>query len=165
MVGKILGESLVALPQALAIMVVALLIGVPISPLVAIALLPIVFAMAMFGGAFGLLIMSNIQSQRAAGQIFPFVMLPQYFLAGVFNPIHGLPGALAVASYLSPMRYAVELVRNVFYGLQPGLTAPAVSPASTNLAVVVGMFVVFVSAGTTLFSGHGVFSGDGYTSR
>src|SRR6266581_3296747 len=47
-VGKILGESLVALPQALAIMVVALLIGVPISPLVAIALLPIVFAMAIF---------------------------------------------------------------------------------------------------------------------
>jgi ABC-2 type transport system permease protein len=150
-IGKILGESLVALPQALAILVVGVLIGVPISVPVLIALLPVVFLMGVFGGAFGLLLMSNMQSQRTAGQIFPFIMLPQYFLAGVFNPIHALPPILAVASYFAPLRYAIELVRNIFYGLQPDLVAPTTSPAPLNATVIAGMFAVFVVAGTILF--------------
>jgi ABC-2 type transport system permease protein len=150
-VGKILGESLVALPQALAIMGAAIVLGVRITPLVIVALVPVVFAMAIFGGAFGLLVLSNIRSQRTASQIFTFIMLPQFFLAGVFSPIHGLPPALAVASAIAPMRYAVELVRNAFYGLQPGVVHPEVAPATTNLAVVGVMFIVFISVGTTLF--------------
>jgi ABC-2 type transport system permease protein len=84
--GKIIGESLVALPQALAILVVAALIGVPVSLTVLVALVPILLAMAIYGGAFGLLILSNIASQRTANQIFPFVMLPQFFLAGLVAP-------------------------------------------------------------------------------
>jgi ABC-2 type transport system permease protein len=150
-VGKILGESLVALPQALAIMGAAILLGVRMTPLVVVALVPVVFAMAIFGGAFGLLVLSNIRSQRTASQIFTFIMLPQFFLAGVFSPIHGLPPALAAASAIAPMRYAVELVRNAFYGLQPALVHPEVSPTATNLAVVGVMFVAFVSLGTALF--------------
>ncbi len=150
-IGKILGESLVALPQALAIMLVGMVIGVPLSPLALLALLPIVFAMALFGGTFGLLVLSRIQSQRTASQIFPFVMLPQFFLAGVFTPIHDLPPVLAVASALAPMRYAVELVRNTFYELQPGLISPEIAPAAINLAVIGGMVVVFVALGTALF--------------
>ena len=51
------------------------------------------------GGAFGILILSNMTSQRTASQIFPFVMLPQFFLAGVFTPIHALPPVLAVAPH------------------------------------------------------------------
>jgi ABC-2 type transport system permease protein len=150
-VGKILGESLVALPQALAIVATAAIIGVPITPLAFLGLLPVVFAMAIFGGSFGLLVLSNISSQRTAGQIFPFVLLPQFFLAGVFNPIHDLPPVLAVLSAIAPMRYAVELVRNAFYGLQPGLVPPEIAPAAVNLAVVGAMFVAFVAVGTALF--------------
>jgi len=149
--GKIIGESLVALPQALAILVVAALIGVPISPPVLVALVPVLLGMAVYGGAFGLLILSNIASQRTANQIFPFVMLPQFFLAGVFNPIHGLPPVLAVLSALSPMRYAVELTRNVYYGTQSGLVAPAVSSVALNVGVIVPSFLAFVLVGTALF--------------
>jgi hypothetical protein len=53
------------------------------SPLTLLALLPAAFAMAIYGGAFGILIVANISSQRTANQIFPFVMLPQFFLAAV----------------------------------------------------------------------------------
>lgn len=150
-IGKILGESLVALPQAAAILVVGLLIGVKIAPLLLLALLPIVFAMAIFGGAFGLLVLSRMQSQRSANQVFTFVMLPQFFLAGVFAPVHDLPPVLAAISALSPMRYAVELVRNAFYGLQPGLIAPEVWPVGLNLAISGGMFAVFLVLGTAFF--------------
>jgi len=149
--GKIIGESLVALPQALAILVVAALIGVPVSLTVMVALLPILLAMAIYGGAFGLLILSNIASQRTANQIFPFVMLPQFFLAGVFNPIHNLPPVLAALSALSPMRYAVELIRNVYYGTQVGLVAPATSPLALNVVVIAASLLGFIVIGTALF--------------
>jgi ABC-2 type transport system permease protein len=149
--GKIIGESLVALPTGLGIVVVAILIGVRMSPLTFLALLPVVIAIALYGGAFGLLVLSNISSQRTASQIFPFVMLPQFFLAGVFNPIHDLPLPLAVLSAISPMRYAVEATRNVFYGTQPGMPAPDVSPAWINASVIAVSFVAFIALGTLLF--------------
>ncbi len=150
--GKIIGEALVALPTGLGILVVGLLIGVPLSPLVLLALIPVSAAVAVYGGAFGLLLLSNLSSQRTANQIFPFVLLPQFFLAGVFNPIHDLPLPLAVLSALSPLRYAVELTRNVVYGLQPGVPAPDMNPLPINLAVIAVSFVAFLVAGTVLFT-------------
>lgn len=149
--GKILGEALVALPQGLAIVAVGWLIGVPMTLATLLALLPVVLAMAIYGGAFGLLILSNIRTQRAANQVFPFIMLPQFFLAGVFNPIHDLPPALDIASHIAPMRYAVELVRNVYYAVQPGQVQPEMAPAAVNLGVIGVVFAVCLVAGTALF--------------
>lgn len=149
--GKIIGESLVALPTGLGIIVVGLLIGVPLSPLVLLAIVPVSLAIAIYGGAFGLLILANMSSQRTANQVFPFLLLPQFFLAGVFNPIHDLPLPLAILSALSPLRYAVELMRNVVYGLQPGVPAPDMTPAPVNAAVMAVSFVGFLAAGTVLF--------------
>jgi ABC-2 type transport system permease protein len=149
--GKIIGESLVALPTGLGIVIVGILIGVRMSPATFLALLPVTVAVAIYGGAFGLLILSNISSQRTANQIFPFVMLPQFFLAGVFNPIHDLPLPLAVLSALSPMRYAVEATRNVFYGMQPDLSAPDIGPAWLNAGAIGASFLAFLAVGTVLF--------------
>ena len=150
--GKIIGEALVALPTGLGILVVGVLIGVPLSPLVLLALVPVSAVVAVYGGAFGLLLLSNLSSQRSAQQIFPFILLPQFFLAGVFNPIHDLPLPLAILSALSPLRYAVELTRNVVYGLQPGVPAPDMTPLPIILAVMGASFVVFLIVGTFLFT-------------
>jgi ABC-2 type transport system permease protein len=149
--GKIIGESLVALPQALAVLALALLLGIPVSSATLVALLPVVLAMAIYGGAFGILVLSNISSQRTANQIFPFVMLPQFFLAGVFNPIHALPPVLAVLSALSPMRWAVEAVRLVYYGTQPEMVAPELSPVPVVATIILASFVAFIVVGTGLF--------------
>jgi ABC-2 type transport system permease protein len=149
--GKIIGEALVALPTGLGILIVAFLMGVPLSPIVIVALVPISLIVAIYGGSFGLLLLSRLSSQRAAQQIFPFVLLPQFFLAGVLNPVHALPLPLAILSALSPMRYAVELTRNVVYGLQPGVPAPEITPLPITLAVMGASFLAFLVAGTALF--------------
>ena len=80
------------------------------------------------------------------------MLLPQFFLAGVFNPIHELPLPLAVLSALSPLRYAVELTRNVVYGLQPGVPAPDMTPLPINVAVIGASFLAFIVVGTFLFT-------------
>src|SRR5919204_3161667 len=132
-VGKILGESLVALPQALGIVVFGFLLQIPLSPEQLLRMAAAIGVIALFGGAFGVIVLANISSQRAANQIFPFVMLPQFFLAGIFNPIQNLPLPLDILSRLAPVRYAVALVRDAYY---PS-TAERVQlfDAATNLAI------------------------------
>ena len=150
-IGKVLGESLVALPQGLAIIVFGLIIGITLGPLAILALLPTMVVITLFGGAFGVLVLSRLPNRRAATQIFPFVMLPQFFLAGVFNPIENLPWFLDILSRLAPMRYAVDLMRNVYYGFHPEPFDVPIATLSTNLSVIGGLFVVFIVIGTALF--------------
>lgn len=149
--GKILGESLVAFPQGLAIVVFGLVIGVSMSGSQLISLLPVAIAASIFGGSFGMIVMTNIRSQRAANQIVPFIMLPQYFLAGVFSPIQILPWYLDFLSRISPMRYAVDLTRGVFYAGQPDYPEVVLQEPVVNLTIILGLFLVFMIVGTWLF--------------
>jgi ABC-2 type transport system permease protein len=150
-VGKVVGESLVALPQGVAIVVFGLVIGIALSPAALLAFVPVALVITVFGGAFGVLVLSRLPNRRAATQIFPFIMLPQFFLAGVFNPIDRLPFPLDVASRLAPMRYAVDLLRDVYYGFHPERTEVALASLGTNMLLIGAMFVAFIVVGTALF--------------
>jgi ABC-2 type transport system permease protein len=149
--GKILGESLVALPQWIGIVLFGFVLQVPLGAqqLVLMALAGIVIA--LFGGAFGVLVLANLSSQRAANQIFTFVLLPQYFIAGIFNPIANLPLPLDILSKLSPMRYAVDLMRDAYYADASASERVQLFDAPTNLAIMAAMFVAFMVVGTFLF--------------
>jgi ABC-2 type transport system permease protein len=149
--GKILGESLVALPQALAILALGMLLGVPLSAAMVLALMPVVLLIALFGGTFGILVLSNLSSQRAANEIFTFVMLPQFFLAGVFNPLTGLPGYLDVLSRIAPLRYAVDLLRGVYSAIEPGPVPIALEGPGPNLAIIGIAMLIFGGVGTAIF--------------
>ena len=150
-VGKIVGESLVAFPQALAILVLATVIGVPVTIQGVVALIPAIFLVAVFGGAFGILVVSNLASQRSANQVFTFLLLPQFFLAGVFNPIQNLPWWLDALSRVSPLRYAVDTIRNVYYGFQPSDAPATVATLDVDLAILGAMLLVFITLGTAIF--------------
>ena len=146
--GKILGESLVALPQALGIIAFGFILQIHMSPEQLVRMALAIGVIALFGGAFGVIVLANLSSQRAANQIFPFVLLPQFFLAGIFNPIQNLPLPLDILSKIAPMRYAVDLLRDAYYGSSSGI---ALFSAATNLVIIVALFVVFMVIGTFLF--------------
>ncbi|MBI3913774.1 MAG: ABC transporter permease [Chloroflexi bacterium] len=148
--GKILGETLVALVQGLGILVFGLVLGIQFSLELFVAMAPIVVIVCLFGGAFGVVILANLGTRRAADQIFNFIMLPQYFLAGVFNPIQNLPWYLDILSKLSPLRYAVDLARGVFYAGSPDYRVVLASPL-VNLAIIAAEFAGFLIFGTVLF--------------
>ena len=150
-VGKIVGETLVALPQALVVMVFAIVLRIELTPTQLLGMLPTGIAACLLGGSFGLVLMANLGSQRAANQIFPFLILPQYFLAGVFSPIANLPIYLEALSRISPLRYAVDLVRGVYYAGQPDYARVVLDTPLLNLVVSGGLFVVFLGLGTALF--------------
>lgn len=150
-VGKIVGETVVSFVQILAVILFGFAIGVHLNPLGLIRLLPIFVIVSLFGGGFGILIMSNLQSQRSADQIFPFVLFPQFFLSGVFNPIKNLPLPLAIASRIAPMTYAIDLIRSVYYGGSAEAKFTVLFPFWFSLLVVTVLTVAFILIGTWLF--------------
>jgi ABC-2 type transport system permease protein len=149
--GKILGESLVAMTQGLAIVLFGVVIGIHLSVAQGLGLVPVGIVMCLLGGAFGVAVMANLSSQRAANQLFPFILLPQYFLAGIFAPIRILPLYLDVLSKISPLRYAVDLARGIYYAGQPDYPKVVLASPVFNLAIISAMFFVFLFSGTLLF--------------
>ena len=149
--GKIVGETMVALAQAVPLVLFALVLRVPLTPTTLLLLAPVALISCLLGGAFGLLMMSMINDRQAANQIFTFLLLPQFFLAGVFSPIAILPWYLEVLSRLSPMRYVVDLLRDVVYAGRPEYHKVVLLDPITNVSAIAVMFAVLMFVGTALF--------------
>lgn len=149
--GKITGETLVALTQGLGILVFGLVAGVSFSLVQLLTLAWVGVIVCLFAAAFGVIILSNLPSRRTADQIFPFIMLPQFFLAGVFNPIRVLPWYLDLLSRISPMRYAVDLTRGFFYLGRADYSKVVLQGPVLNLTIMTISFLAFLIIGTFLF--------------
>jgi ABC-2 type transport system permease protein len=150
-IGKILGEAAVAIAQVLPFVVFAFILRVPLTPIHVALLVPVALLSCFMGGAFGLLLLNTMSDNRASNQIFNFVFLPQYFLAGLISPINVLPWYLAALSLLSPMRYVIDLTRGVVFSGTPEYRQVVLAEPATNVAVLLLMFAVFMILGTTLF--------------
>lgn len=150
--GKILGESLVALVQGIALIIMgALFFGLNLSLSSVLILIPVSLIISLFGGSFGVLVISLFSSQRTANRVIPFLIFPQFFLAGVFMPIRVLPWYLDIISKITPMRYAVDLVRGIVYMGRPEYSQAVLLHPFINLIAIVVMFVIFLVTGTLLF--------------
>lgn len=149
--GKIVGETMVALAQTIPLVAFALVLHVHMAPVQVALLAPVALVSCLLGGSFGLLAMSVINSPQAANQIFNVLLLPQLFLAGVFAPITVLPWYLELLSRLSPLRYVVDLFRDVLYAGHPAYRKVVLLDPATNLGTMALMCAAFLLVGTALF--------------
>lgn len=154
-IGKILGESAVAFAQIIGLLlfgfILSLIIHLPIDILRIITILPAMLVVCFAGGAFGVVVLSNLSSQKSANQVFPFLILPQFFLAGVFTPIQKLPIYLLIPSRIAPMTYAVDLIRGIYYAGTPTYAKVVLFNPLIDLLVISSMFVICITIGTFLF--------------
>lgn len=154
-IGKILGETMVSLVQATGVLVFGLFMSlffpIDISLSQLIISLPAIFAACMFGGAFGVMVLGALGSQRSANQLFPFVIFPQFFLAGVFNPIKELPLPIWILSRIAPMTYAVDFFRGLYYWGTPDYDAVVLYHPAIDFTIIAVLFVIMMSVGTILF--------------
>lgn len=149
--GKILGESLVAFTQVLGIIIFGLLFRIPISLSQLVSLVPAGLIVCLFGGSFGIMVLANLKNQRTANQLFPFLIFPQFFLAGVFSPIKNLPPYLYVLSRIAPMTYAVDFMRSLYYQGSAEYSKVVLHSPFVNFVVILAFFLVFITIGTYLF--------------
>ncbi len=133
-----------------------LLLGVfffqlPVSQQGLLLLLPVALLICFSGGAFGVLLVSLFSSQRSANQVLPMLIFPQFFLAGGFIPMRNLPWYLDLLSKIMPMRYAVDLLRNVVYSGKPEYGKVVLEAPLIDLAVVCSLTLLCLVVGTLLF--------------
>lgn len=154
LIGKILGETVVSSAQGFAIIIFGLLIGIPLSLAQILLMVPVALAASFLGGAFGILVLGNLSNERTANQIFPFIIFPQFFLAGVFSPIKMLPWYLFILSRISPMTYAVDLTRALYYWGKPEYSKVVLFNPIIDVTIMGVFFITFLTIGTYFFIKH-----------
>ena len=111
--GKALGSATVALIQGVIIFLFAPLIGVSLSGLTILTLLPLMFLLAVSMGSLGVLLATRIKSMQAFQVIMQMLMFPLMFLSGVFFPVEGLPSWMNVLVKINPATYGIDSIRQV----------------------------------------------------
>jgi ABC-2 type transport system permease protein len=149
--GKVAGETLVALAQGAGIVVFALAFGVAISPSRLALLLGPCLACCLLGGAFGLATIAVLPNQRSAMQIFQFLIIPQYVLAGVLVPLGDVPPYLRALAHAMPMTYVVGLTRAAYYAGTPASRLVASGRPLIDATVTAILVAVLLAAGAAVF--------------
>jgi ABC-2 type transport system permease protein len=164
MLGKCLGGAIVATAQAVVLLCMAGLAGVPYSPILMVELLAILFLVSCSITAFGLLLAARVSNIQTLMPIIQTVITPMMFLSGALYPVAGLPTWLLVLTKLNPLTYAVQPMRHVVFShldLSPAAEhalAPGVTwwgwtvPIALQLLVLGGLGAAVLLVAITRFS-------------
>jgi ABC-2 type transport system permease protein len=119
--GKTFGSATVATIQGLVILVFAPVVGVSLSPVTILLLVPLMFLLAASMGSLGILLASRIRSMEAFQAVMQMLMFPMAFLSGVFFVLEGLPPWMNILVKINPATYGITPIRQVVLGSSPEL--------------------------------------------
>jgi lipooligosaccharide transport system permease protein len=85
----------------------------------AVLILPVAFLAGVLFAAISLFYTSIVPSIYAFNFFFTLIINPLFLLSGVFFPLTSFPKALQDASWFTPLRPPVEIVRGLFKGVMP----------------------------------------------
>lgn len=151
-IGKILGGTITSFLSLIGLLLVALLMQISITPrdvLFVVLMWPVI---CIAGGVLGVLFISIVNDSQTADVGSFMIIIPQMFLAGIMTPVTNSSGVLGVLAHLMPMTYLVDLLRNAVYAGRPEYSQIVLYSPAVDLAVVVGVSLAFLVAGTLLFT-------------
>lgn len=140
--GKALGGAAVAIMQGIIMLVLAPVLGVSLSFLMVIKLIPVLLIISVSLSGLGILVASRMRSQQGFQIIVQIIIMPLIFLSGVFFPVNNVPGWLEVVSKLNPLTYGVDAIRQLFLG--EGTTAIGVTILGHTMTVLQDVLLVAV---------------------
>jgi ABC-2 type transport system permease protein len=114
--GKAAGSGTVAAAQGLILLVAAPIVGVHLSLLQIIEVIPLLILLAFGLTAFGIVIASRMQRMESFQMVMGLVVNPMLFLSGAIFPLAGLATWLAVVTRLNPATYGIDPIRRVMLG-------------------------------------------------
>jgi ABC-2 type transport system permease protein len=110
-IGKSLGGATQALFQGLILLAVGPIIGVHLSVLTVLEVVPILFLLAFTLSALGVAIAARMRSMQGFQVIMNFLLMPFFFLSGALFPLVGLPAWMAVLTRIDPVAYGIAPLR------------------------------------------------------
>jgi ABC-2 type transport system permease protein len=115
-VGKALGGATQAMVQGVILLVLAPLLGIRLTPLAVIELIPLIFFLAFALSAVGVAVASVVRSIQGFQVVMNFLVQPMFILSGALFPLGNLPGWMTFLTRLDPVAYGVDALRQVVLG-------------------------------------------------
>lgn len=145
--GQALGGTTLALGQGLLLLLLAPLVGIPLTVASVLAAAAVMVLMAFALTSLGLVIAWRIDSTQGFHAIMNLILLPLWLLSGAFFPASGVPAWLHWVMRLDPLTYSVAALRQALYLGQPAAAGP-IPPLGISLAVTV-LFALLAFLGAT----------------
>jgi ABC-2 type transport system permease protein len=161
-VGKALGGATQAMFQGLVMIAVGPLVGVRLTPLTVVEVIPILFVIALALTSFGVAVAARMRSMQGFQVIMNFLLMPIFFLSGALFPLVGLPAWMTVLTRVDPVAYGIAPLRTAVLSTTgaPGAATHQLAsvtwfgwavPSLLSLAIVAGMGAVFLGIGIRAF--------------
>jgi ABC-2 type transport system permease protein len=160
-VGKALGGTTQAMIQGLILLVLAPLVGVKLSVLTVLEIVPLAAVLAFGLASFGVMLASMMKSLQGFQVVMNFLMMPMFFLSGALFPLSGLPGWMTFLTRIDPASYGIDPLRRVVLsdsGLPSavvdrlGLTINGqVLPIPLEVGVMLGFGIVLLGVAVVMF--------------
>jgi len=135
--GKAAGTATVAVVQGIVMLILAPLLGVSLTPLMVLELIPILIIISISLSGLGILIASRMRSQQGFQIIVQIIIFPLIFLSGVFFPVNNVPVWMAFISKINPLTYGVDAIRQLFLADELSSMGGAMGQAGNAIGVTV----------------------------
>ena len=112
-IGKALGGTTQAMIQGLILLILAPFVGVKLSLLTVLTMIPLAAVLAFGLSSFGVALASTMKSMQGFQVVMNFLMMPMFFLSGALFPLSGLPGWMTVLTRIDPASYGIDPLRRV----------------------------------------------------
>jgi ABC-2 type transport system permease protein len=112
-IGKALGGATQAMIQGLVMLAFAPVVGVHLSLLSVLEVIPLLFLLAFALSALGVALAARMRSMQGFQMVINLLLMPMFFLSGSLFPLNGLPGWMTVLTRLDPVAYGIAPVRHV----------------------------------------------------
>jgi ABC-2 type transport system permease protein len=115
-IGKALGGSTQAMVQGMILLVLAPIVGVTLTPLAVLELIPLIFVLAFALTTLGVVLASGMKSMQGFQAVMNFLMMPIFFLSGALFPLSNLPWWMTALTRIDPAAYGIDPIRRVILG-------------------------------------------------
>jgi ABC-2 type transport system permease protein len=119
--GRIVGDSIVNVVQALIIILLSFIIATGINPIGILPTLAYLFITSIAFSSLGVVIALKLGSVEGFQMIVNLLTMPLMFMSGVFYPINTMPDWMKIIAQFNPLSYAVHSVRYWLTGANVGL--------------------------------------------
>lgn len=143
--GRIAGGATTSMIQGIMVLCIAVVMGFKITSVwsVLLALAFMLLISVTFIGL-GLIFASQMKDFHGFGLVMNFVILPLFFLSGAMYPINNLPPWIKYVSYVDPLTFGVDGLRNALIGTSS-------FPIMLSFTVIFAYALVMVFLGAYLF--------------
>ena len=116
--GRVIGGATIAAFQGLLVLFLTLLVGFRPQDLITFPLaIFLMFLIALLYSALGTAIASLMKDFHGFQLIMNFLVAPTFFLSGAIFPLNNAPRLIQTISYINPLTYGVDGLRQVLAGI------------------------------------------------